>query len=146
MQHRSPPRPLAPPPEWNCVDCGYRATGRRGLMIHRSHSHKSEWTAPNGYEHFPLPWHEMEPVDRGFELECWISNISARNNRRHAQRVVEIRDGIKSDMNIVVMHLCEKWREPNACLRPEHLVLGSKSDNAKRQWELSPVGLWGQPL
>lgn len=66
--------------------------------------------------------------------ECWLIDkpvhLSTQANNWLTETVGERGPGK------CFTHLCEIAREPNRCIRPEHVVIGTKSTNATHMHEL----------
>lgn len=81
-----------------------------------------------------FPWDEVVEADRGYGSVCWVwtrplpptgRTVSVRKKakRLFAKFVGERAEGQ------VWMHLCERYNEPNLCVRPDHIALGTRSAN-----------------
>jgi hypothetical protein len=88
--------------------------------------------------HWPdFPWDEVEEADRGFDTECWVwtrplpPTGTTINVRKQAKRLFNTAVGERDlDNNEVWMHICERYGEVNLCVRPDHIRVGTKSENA----------------
>lgn len=81
-----------------------------------------------------FPWEEVEEKDRGYGSVCWIwtrplpptgTTVSVR---KKVKRLFQVFVGEKPTGH-VWMHMCERYGEPNMCVRPDHVVVGTKSAN-----------------
>ena len=81
-----------------------------------------------------FPWEEVVEEDRGYGTVCWVwtrplpptgKTVSVRKKakRLFAKFVGEKQPGQ------VWMHLCERYGEPNLCVRPDHIAIATKSAN-----------------
>lgn len=83
-----------------------------------------------------FPWNEVHEEDRGYGTVCWIwpwpegslSETVGVNIRKKAKRLFKEFVGEKRPGQLW-MHLCERYGEPNLCVRPDHVVFGTKSTN-----------------
>lgn len=71
-----------------------------------------------------------DEVDRGHSTVCWIVPTRKMMTARIRRQLGRPPEGM------LWRHLCERWGEPNHCCRPDHLVLGDKSSNAKHMHDL----------
>jgi hypothetical protein len=121
-----------------CHDCGREFSTAGGLGQHRRHAHRLSGEYPaldprmTGARWSEMPWERITVVDRGFLFEeareCWQVES---NPLRYSRLVMEKLHGIDlRDSGLYVMHLCEKLGERNLCIRPEHLRVGTPSENA----------------
>jgi hypothetical protein len=77
----------------------------------------------------PTPPFPYIVMNRGFETECWVSLQYRADVDRWFHDVLG-----QNDHHNVWMHLCERWHERNLCVRPSHLRLAPRSENAKH-WQ-----------
>lgn len=119
-----------------CVDCGREFADSRALMTHRRHKHRAEYPVLD--ETYPwMPWYAITAVDRGFETECWVS--ASGYWRVICRRILWERDGVRASKYVYAMHLCEIPGEPGRCVRPDHIVAGTASENLRHSHALDPA-------
>lgn len=81
-----------------------------------------------------FPWDQVKERDRGYETACWVwcgpvpptattINVKKKVKKLFSTYVPERPTGH------VWMHLCERYQEMNLCVRPDHIVVGTKSAN-----------------
>ena len=69
---------------------------------------------------------DWEEVDRGFDSLCyWVPGT----NRIRIRAKALLASLPERPPGMVYMHLCEKWGEPNRCVRPEHIKVGTRAEN-----------------
>jgi len=82
-----------------------------------------------------FPWENVTEEDRGHGTVCWVwggplpptattINVLKKVKRLFREFVPERPKGH------LWMHLCERYGEMNRCVRPDHIVVGTKSANA----------------
>jgi NUMOD3 motif len=80
-----------------------------------------------------FPWDDVVEEDRDYGTVCWIWNrpftSGSITTHRTVKRLLEQTVGERQPGQLW-MHLCEKFREQNLCVRPDHIVMGTKSANA----------------
>lgn len=83
-----------------------------------------------------FPWDEVVEEDLGYDTECWIWTRPLPPTSRS----VTVRKQVKRLFNAAVgardlgagecwMHLCERYGEINYCVRPDHITIGTRSQN-----------------
>jgi hypothetical protein len=81
---------------------------------------------------FRFKWDRVEERDCGYETPCWLRVMNSGYWRRFLEATV----GVRGEGE-VYMHLCEVpgvYR--NACIRPEHIRIGTQLENMRHAREL----------
>ena len=72
-------------------------------------------------------------TDRGFTSLCWV----VPTDERYRPRCKWLRDQLPDRPPwMVYMHLCERWAEPNRCVRPDHITVATRAENNAHNREL----------
>ena len=79
-------------------------------------------------------WRRVEVADRGFDSPCWIARKGVKSHSDIRARLNEL-VGECGD-NEVHMHTCERWGEKNRCINPEHIRVGTRSENQQHWHDL----------
>lgn len=120
-----------------CKVCNRESETTKSLLMHMSRSHRSDFL-PLDERYAFLPWHNIEVVDRGFLSQCWqLEHIALGSGmtNRYARRIVLERDGVVcSRVGLLAIHLCEVADVENRCVRPDHIVVGTRSENNFQAW------------
>lgn len=66
--------------------------------------------------------------------DCWIIDMPVRQSKQALNWLTETVG--ERQPGELFQHLCEIAREANRCIRPEHVVIGTKSTNAAHMHEL----------
>lgn len=90
-----------------------------------------------------FPWDDVFEEDRGHETECWVwahalpPTSRTVTVRKKVKRLFNVAVGIRDTAaNECWMHLCERWGEINMCVRPDHVVVASRSANSLHSQQL----------
>lgn len=82
-----------------------------------------------------FPWENVVEEDRGHGTVCWtwVGPLPPTATTISVKKLVKrlFREFVpERPKGHLWMHLCERYGEMNLCVRPEHIVIGTKSANS----------------